>query len=155
MSIHLCILILEAIILAACWYFYSPFKYPTFTCWLSVGEADESNIYALLDDFLSAGHFDIIQAHQVTVKHWKRESELKLARSLFKQHRQKQYQRAADDSRAYNFVIARLTHRPGQATRKTEVPIDGFSYSYKFLKQRYEQLGLPGQPGIEGSVSVE
>ncbi len=122
-----------------------PFSYPYFIHKFDVSGKRSPHIEDFLDMFLISGGFENIQAHQNVIEQWKLDSHQRIEKSIFKNHRRKQYEQVLDDKAAFKFYFIRSQTRYRQinyvkTAYKVDVENGCFSYNFDYIKNRYGQL---------------
>lgn len=123
----------------------SPFQFPYFTYSFDVSGKRKPSIENCLDEFLNSGGFAIIESHQDVIERWKIASKQYIERSLLKQYRRNQFERACDFGSAFRFNMFRYKTRYKQVNYvkypyKVKVLEATYSYGYLSLKNRYNRL---------------
>ena len=126
-------------------YLKSPFQYPYFYRNFDVSGKKNPNIENLIDEYIIAGNFEMIQQHQIKIQKWKDISQEKISNGSMKKYRTKQFQNCLDDAHAYIFRLTRRQTRYRQqayvktAYKVTQI-IDQFTCDYTYLQKRNEKL---------------
>lgn len=99
----------------------------------------------LIDRFLIAGNFNLIQNHNEKIQYWKKECQQKIDKSKLKKYRIKQYQECIDDNHAFQFNLTRRQTRYQQMNyvktsyKVTQITAQ-FTCDYLYLLNRNNQL---------------
>ena len=125
--------------------FRSPFEYPYFDYYFDVSGKRKPQIEDLIDRFLIAGNFNLIQNHNEKIQYWKKECQQKIDKSKLKKYRIKQYQECIDDNHAFQFNLTRRQTRYQQMNyvktsyKVTQITAQ-FTCDYLYLLNRNNQL---------------
>lgn len=143
------IMLAIVLICMAASYIRQPFFYPHSRFRLDVSRKRQPQIEDQVDEFLIGGGFDAIQRHEDRVDAWKRGCEARMARSLFKARRRRQYEQALDDSHAYRFDMVRQQTRYRQQNYvkvpyTVEAVCGTFYFSFGQIADRYQKLSAIG-----------
>lgn len=126
-----------------------PFHYPYFEHEFDVSGKRAPIMEDYIDMFLIKNGFQKIKEHNKIVSAWKKWSRHLIRKSIFKKHRQKQYNRVMDDANAYRFSFVRRQTRYRQKNYvKTSYTVwikqEILDCDYEYLKKRYEALETIG-----------
>ncbi len=127
--------------------FRSPFRYPYFIRFFDVSGKRKPRIEDFIDNFIIVTEFDAIQEHNKSILIWKQECQDKIKKSKIMKLRQKQFNACLDDANAFKFYLTRKQTRYKQQNYvrmpyKVTQPVDQFSCSYTYLKNRNEELKM-------------
>lgn len=125
--------------------FRSPFKYPYFMYSIDISGRRQPEPEDLIDEFLIAGGFQIVNRHECYICDWKKKCEAKIERSILKRYRRKQFEKCLDDSRAFHFSIVKGQTRYTQQnyvrqSYKVNVEAGTLMCDYSYLFNRNEAL---------------
>lgn len=125
--------------------FRSPFKYPYFSYSIDISGRRQPDPSDLIDEFLIAGGFRIINSHECYICDWKKNCEAKIERSMLKHYRRKQFEKCIDDSSAYRFSIVKGQTRYTQDnyvrhSYKESIETGLLICDYSYLFNRNERL---------------
>lgn len=123
----------------------SPFSYPYFIHRFDVSGKRSPHIEDYLDMFLISDGFRKIQSHQKVIEQWKANSQQRIAKSILKNYRRKQYEQVLDDKAAFRFYFIRSQTRYRQrnyikTAYKVNVQDGCFAYNFDYIENRYIQL---------------
>lgn len=146
-SFEICaVIIVVAIIIAVLFLILkSPFHYPYFVYEFDVSGKRKPQIDDWIDRFLIEENFYQIRQHNQYVLNWEKECKKIIEKSKLKKYREKQFYTCLDDDNAYQFYLIRKQTRYKQqnyvkTSYKVPRTISHFSCSYKYLKDRNDQL---------------
>ena len=133
----------------------SPFRYPYFKRYIDVSGRRNPQMTELIDEYLIQHRMGEIDAHKQLIERWKADCRQQIATSLLRQRRQRQFEAAIDDARAYVFVAYRMQTRYSQknyvkSSYQVENVVLSYAYDYSFLANRNAHLA---QIGYETTLS--
>lgn len=122
-----------------------PFSYPYFIYKFDISGKRSPHIDDYLDMFLISDGFTRVQSHQKAIEQWKLNSQHRIAKSILKNYRRKQYEKILDDRGAFKFYFIRSQTRYRQrnyvkTAYKVNVQDGCFAYDFDYIENRYLQL---------------
>ncbi len=137
-------------------YFHSPFHFPYKTIRFNVSGKRNVVFLDLIDADLIENGLKEYSDHMDRVEEWKKDCEAKIQKSLFRKHRQKQYQKSLDEKNVFRFQTVRERTRYRQVNyERTSYSVlqegDSFSADYALILERYRMLEAIG---FETTVSA-
>ena len=122
-----------------------PFRYPYYEIELDVSGKRSPDIYDLVDTYLIENGFDTFSHHFDFVQRWKRDCFARIDRSIFKNWRQRQYDRIVDDAHMFRFVLTRNHKKYRQSGYQRHEYIENsydsdFTMDFDTIRKRYAQL---------------
>lgn len=123
----------------------SPFKFPYRKITFDVSGAKKPKIEDYIDRHLIDDGMNLIDSYMLEMLDWKKASLEKINKSAYKGRRREQYESSLDWEHAFIFIFTRKKTRYKQVNYVkypyTVIEEAGrFSCSYRYLKDRYDQL---------------
>lgn len=127
------------------WIFKNPYKYPYKIIRIDISRKRNIQFMNEFDRYLCEHHITMFQNHYQYVQVWKKETEEKISKSLFKSLRKKQYFGIIDDENMFIFLLVRSQTRYRQRNYvkmpyRVDVEVSRVGYNLRQVAERYELL---------------
>lgn len=126
-------------------YYQSPFSFPYLEITFDVSRTRSPKIEDYIDRYLIDDQMVSIDRQIDLLKQWKQDCVELISKSHFRKKRQQQFNECLDEQNLFVFIFSREQTRYIQRnyvrmSYKKTVEINRFTYSYGYLKERYEKL---------------